>query len=404
MGEAVKLSINEDKKFTLKANLCVWLVYATEVFRNHMQAELAQCRNLNVELIPLSSFTVDGISSKTQPDIVYIETGVNWAKKIIDLQNEDSNLQGHEASLVVFGNEADNGALRIALRMGASDFLSDKASIGELMPMLKKTAEEKVASRNLGDLILFINTKGGAGATTLALNTACEIASYHNEEVLLVDLDLQFSVIPEYLDVKPKYGIVDILDVLPELDEVSLDSMVTKHNSGVHTLSFLPATASDNYKHAKNFSRLLPLLRQFYSYVVVDLSRGIDSTFASIVAPATDIYLIAQQNLISIKRTNQLINALQFEYGQPRDNIEVILNRFEKRLPIRLKDIENTVADVPLHLVPNEYKVAIECANLGQPIVTNKKKSAIAKSVVEISHHISSPVREKKGWFGRLFS
>lgn len=404
MGEAVKLSINEDKKFTLKTNLCIWLVYATEVFRNHMQTELAQCRNINAELIPLTSFNVDGISSKSQPDIVFIETGVNWAKKIIDLQNEDPNMQDQEASLIVFGDEADNGALRIALRMGASDFLSDKARIGDLMAMLKKTAEEKVANRNLGDLILFINTKGGAGATTLALNTAVELASYHKDQVLLVDLDLQFSVVPEYLDLRPQYGINDVIDVLTELDEVSLGSMVTKHASGTHVLSFLPGSASDNYKYAKKFSRLLPLLRQYYAYVVVDLSRGIGGTFANIVAPATNLYLIAQQNLISIKRTNQLINMLQFEYGQPKDNIEVILNRFEKRLPIRLKDIENTIADVPMHLVPNEYKVAIECANLGQPVVLSKRKSAITKSVVEISHYISQPVENKSGWLGRLFS
>ena len=404
MGEAVKLSINEDKKFTLKANLCIWLVYATEVFRNHMQAELAQCRNLNVEIIPLSSFTIDGIASSPQPDIVFIETGVNWAKKIIDLQNEDSNLQGQETSLVVFGNEADNGALRIALRMGASDFLSDKVSVSELMPMLKRTADEKVANRNLGDLALFINTKGGAGATTLALNTAVELASHNKNKVLLVDLDLQFSVVPEYLDLTPKYGIVDALDIIADLDEVSIESMVAKHDCGVHALGFLPTSGADNYKHAKSFSRLLPVLRQFYTHVVIDLSRGIDSTFASIIAPASHIYLIAQQNLISIKHTNQMINSLQFEYGQPKDNIEVILNRFEKRLPIRLKDIENTVADVPIHLVPNEYKVAVESANLGHPIVLTKKKSAIAKSVVEISNNISSPARERKGWFGRLFS
>lgn len=404
MGEAVKLSINGDNKFTLKANLSIWLVYATEMFRNHMQAELAQCRNLNVELIALTSFTVDGLASKSEPDIVYVETGVNWAKKIIDLQNEEPGMQGHEASLIVFGNEADNGALRIALRMGASDFFSDKATIRELMPMLKKTADDKVANRNLGDLILFINTKGGSGATTLALNTAVELSRYHKDEVLLVDLDLQFSVVPEYLDMRPTYSIVDAIDALPELDEVSLGSMVSKHSSGLHTLSFLEGSSAENYKHAKNFSRLLPLLRQYYAFVVLDLSRGIDSTFAPIVAPATRLYLIAQQNLISIKRTNQLINSLQFEYGHPKEDIEVVLNRFEKRLPIRLKDIENTVADVALHLVPNEYKVAVECANLGHPIVITKKKSAIAKSVAEISHHISSPTKERKGWFSRFFS
>lgn len=124
-------------------------------------------------------------------------------------------------------------------------------------------------------MFLFINTKGGMGATTLALNTAVEIASYHPNEVLLLDIDLQFGVIPEYLNITPTYSISDAIDSSNDLDEMSLSSLVNKHTSGLHVLSFKHENNADDYEHAQKIGKLLPVLRRFYRYIIIDFSRGL---------------------------------------------------------------------------------------------------------------------------------
>ncbi|MDG3087333.1 AAA family ATPase [Vibrio hannami] len=404
MGEAVKLGLDDQSNYKIKTNLCIWLVYASERYLNHMNAELGKCGNLNVETISLSIFNADGIDGFAAPDLVFIETGVNWAKKLVDLQEQDATLQDHEASLIVFGDEQDTGALKIALRLGASDFLSYRASIDELMPLLKNTAEEKIVNRNLGDLCLFINTKGGSGATTLAVNMAIEIAQSHSKKVILVDLDLQFGATPDYLDMKPRFGISDALESINDLDEVSLPSMVSSHESGLDLIGYTSYGSHENYSLARNFGKLLPILRQFYDYVIVDLSRGIEHFYAPLIAPASRVYLVSQQNLISIKHTSELIRVLQLEYGINKDSVEIILNRYEKSVPVNLKDIQNTIENVEIHMVPNDYKVAVESANLGNPIVLSSKKSAIAKSIVSIANNLDPTKTETKGFFARLFS
>lgn len=405
MGEAVQINTINDDRPALKTNLCIWLVYSSERFQMHMTNELSKCRNINIEAIPMVNFTADGIANRMTADIVFVEVGINWANKIISLQNEATEIQHSEASLIVFGNEDDSGALKIALRLGASDFLSDKAQIGELMPLLKGTADEKVANRNLGELILFINSKGGAGATTLALNTATELALGNEGNVLLVDLDLQFGVINDYLDSRPKYGIEDAIESLVDLDEVSLHALAAKHESGLHTLGFMSQTSNDNLKSARNFSKLLAVLRQHYDCVILDFSRGIEPYYASLVAPSTHIFIIAQQNLVSLKHTKKLYSNLQFVYGISKENIEVIVNRFEKKQVISLKDLKKALGDINTYLVPNEYKVAIESANLGKPFIISKKKSLLAKSVREISANLSSSSETtEKGWLSKLFS
>jgi pilus assembly protein CpaE len=404
MGEAIKLNLNEGAGYSLKTNLCIWLVYASERFLQHMGAELENCEYLNIEKISLSSFNVEGVSSRPAPDLVFIETGVNWAKRLVDLQGQETTLHDNEASLIVFGDENDTGALKISLRIGASDFLSSKAELSELWPVIESTAAEKMANRSQGDLCLFINSKGGSGATTLAMNMAIDLVKESSKKVILVDLDIQFGVTPDYLDVKPKYGISDALDSLTDLDEVSLSALVTKHESGLDFIGYTSYGTHENYQLARSFSKLLPILRSFYDYVIVDLSRGIEHVYTSIVAPASRVYLVTQQNLISVKHTNELVRILQLEYGMNRDQLEIILNRYEKKSPVRLKDIQSTIENVTVHLVPNDYKVAVESANLGKPFVLAHKRSNIAKAVSDLAKELSPEKASSKGLFSRLFS
>lgn len=406
MGEAVKITPNGHAPLRLKTNLTIWVFYSSDAFHLHISHELSKCQSISFEMISFHGLVVANLAHFSPPDLIFVETGPNWAQKIVELQNYEApeSSENHEASLIVFGNENDNGALKISLRIGAADFVSNTAQIEELIPLLKNVAEEKVASRNLGELVVFMNTKGGSGASTIALNSAIKMASQHPEQVLLLDLDLQFGVINDYLSINPTYSMTDALANVSDLDEVSLGTFVTKHPSGLHILSFKRENSHENYEKAKHLNKLMPLLREHYPYVIVDLSRGLDRLFAPVLAPATKIFLVAQQNLVAIKNTTQMIKLLSFEFGINKEQLEIVINRYEKRQSIRLKDIQGTIGDVAVHVIPNEFKVALESANLGRPFIEAKKSSSISKSISRFVDSFSPQSDEKKGWFKRLFS
>ncbi|MEZ8058674.1 AAA family ATPase [Vibrio splendidus] len=406
MGEAIKITPNEnDKDMTrLRTNLKVWLVYSTDGFHSHMSKELKKCRNVHVTSFSLAAMSEEYLKSADVPELIFVEANGNWAQKMVELQGYDLSLEDKDLSLVVLGDESDNGSLKIALRLGASDFLSHNVTLSDLLPLLKKTASEKLENSSYGEFILFLNTKGGMGATTLALNTAIEMATQHPNEVLLLDIDLQFGVIPDYLNIVPTYSVSDAINNSNDLDEMSLGSLVNKHESGLHVLSFKHENNADDFEQAQKIGRLLPILRRFYPYVIIDLSRGLDHVFASAISPATKVLLVLQQSLVSVKNTSRLIKSLKFEYGLQSDSIEVILNRYEKRHSIKLKDIEQAVGNHDIHLMPNDFKVALESANLGQPLVQSRKKSSITRSIIDLSHVLSPPEQEEKGWLKKLFS
>lgn len=407
MGEAVKLTTNEDQPIRLKTNLTVWVFYLSDAFHLHISHELSKCHSVSFEMISFHGLVVGNLAHFSPPDLIFVETGPNWAQKIVELQQYEGpehSESGHEASLIVFGNESDNGALKIALRIGAADFISDKATLSELIPLLRNVAEEKVASRNLGELLVFMNTKGGAGASMLALNTAITIAKENPDEVLFVDLDTQFGVIEDYLNVTCTYGLTDAIANISDLDEVSLGGLVTKHESGLHTIGFKRENSHENFEKAHHLNKLIPILRERYPYIVIDLSRGLDRMFGSVISPATKLFLVTQQNLVAIKNTTQIIKVLTFEFGVSREQMEIVVNRYEKRQSIKLKDIQETIGGMKIHTIPNEFKVAIESANLGRPFIQSKKGSAISKSVQRLAHSLVPEQESEKGWFKKMFS
>ena len=169
------------------------------------------------------------------------------------------------------------------------------------------------------------------------------------------------------------------------MDEVSLASIVTKHSSGLHLLGFRPENSNENYEKAHQIGKLLPVLREVYDYIIVDMSRGVDRLFSSVISPANKVFLVTQQNLVAIRNTTRIAKVLALEFGIGKDNLEVVVNRYEKKQSIKVADVEGTIVGVSVHVIPNDFKVAFESANLGRPFVETKKKSAIAKAVKEFT-------------------
>ncbi|RIZ57065.1 AAA family ATPase [Vibrio sp. PID23_8] len=390
---------------SLKTNINIWVINATSTFKAHIEAELSNCININVEWLDLSKVVTTSLANMKTPDVIYIEAGDGWAQKIAHIYSSEESLQRNQTALVVFGDENDTSSLKLALKLGASDYFSREVGFSELFPILQDIAEEKVSTKTIGALSLFINTKGGSGATTVALNTAIALSEYSQGKVLLIDLDMQFSDAADYLNSKPKYSINDVVDSINDLDEMSLEGLVYQHASGVNYLCFNQDNIKDNYERATEVNALIPLLRQYYQHIIVDMSHGVEHVFQHLVAPATSVYLVMQQNVTSIKHAANYVKSLQFDYGLSSNQIKLIINRFEKKAPISIKDIEETFPKQARFLVPNNFAIAIECANLGKPIVQAKKKSAIKSSLIEISHQLEQPANEKKqSWLSKFFS
>ena len=86
-------------------------------------------------------------------------------------------------------------------------------------------------------VLSFFGVKGGAGTTTIAVNTAIEIARTSKKPTLIIDLHQFIGEVALFLGVRPRFTLVDALDNLHRIDAEFLRELVVKHKTGLDILA-----------------------------------------------------------------------------------------------------------------------------------------------------------------------
>src|SRR5262245_15598842 len=172
----------------------------------------------------------------TIPDVLLLHVGAGWADQLGSLLRRDA--ESRPATIVV-GPAGETDAMRMAMQVGARDYVPEPLQEGDLNDALDRVRAE--AQRSTGTKrahwTLLINTKGGCGASFLACNIAEMMANVGHQKVALLDLDVQFGTLANYLDLHPRHNLVDALDAVNELDRVALEGYMEKYGENLHLLS-----------------------------------------------------------------------------------------------------------------------------------------------------------------------
>ncbi|MCP5095649.1 MAG: response regulator/pilus assembly protein, partial [Chloroflexi bacterium] len=228
------------------------------------------------------------MAKELQPDIILMDInmpgidGIGASQKISEL--------APSVQIIIMSVQSDPNYLRRAMMAGARDFLTKPFGGDELVAAIRRVHDKRpqrvavAAPRSVaqngpdqapiqseGNILAIFSPKGGAGCTTIAINTAVSLAK-QNYRTVLVDGSLQFGDIEVMLHMKPMTSIVDVSDENSELDSDLISSVVQLHRSGVHVLLAPPRPEMAEEVSDKSIKRLLEALRMNYDFIIVDTS------------------------------------------------------------------------------------------------------------------------------------
>jgi Flp pilus assembly CpaE family ATPase len=149
---------------------------------------------------------------------------------------------------------------------------------------------------------------------------------------------------------------------------------------------------------------LIEAAARHYRYVVLDVCRT-DPAVLDGLDPVKKILVIANQELATVRGATRMAEALNRRYG--RDRVLLAVARFDPESGISQEDIERVVGTKVHHVVPSDYRVALEALNTGRPL-TISNQTRLAGSLKELARELAElpgehqAAKGSRSIFGRL--
>jgi pilus assembly protein CpaE len=285
--------------------------------------------------------------------------------------------EGTRTALVGIGPDLDASLLLEAMRAGLVEYVphpTDPNAVYEALGRAlhkKGGVPEEVVPDDDGTVLAFFSAKGGAGSTTVATNVGIELHRLSGQRTLLVDLDLEMGEIASMLGIQPRFHFVDLVRNFHRMDADLLASYIESHDSGVHVLSapFEPEVGESVTQ--EQIATILGFLRSHYDYVVVDMSKSLAPPAMATLRAADSIFLITNVDVPSIRNLKRALPSLDQATGGDVDRLRLVVNRFNGKGLVGLKDLEETLGLEVYATLGNDYKTVIEAMSTGRPLVLN---------------------------------
>jgi pilus assembly protein CpaE len=349
------------------------------------------------------------IGSGAAPDIAIadIRSGSAGAERTIE------RLRATWPSAAIFAVAATNEPEQIlqAMRAGANEFLAwsshdeRTASLDEnFRTALARTTERIRAAKGTDGrtslTMSFFGAKGGVGTTTLAVNSAIDIARLSKRPTLIIDLHQFVGEVALFLGVRPRFTVVDAIDNLHRLDAEFLRELVTRHKSGLDILAGTELVDRPGPQDAPALEQLLQALSRFYEFIIIDAGPVIGACAQVAVYVAEAIYVVANPDVPSIRNTQRLVDRI-CQLGAERERVRVLLNRTSEQHVIAPKQIETALGQAVHQAFSSDYGTVSAALNSGVPL-TLSNHSELAEQFSRFTRGIlNTPEPEQPAERGR---
>ena len=307
----------------------------------------------------------------------------------------------------------DSSVILQVIRAGAREFLTLPTQPDELLETIKRLVriEDRPheAPARGPQLITVTGAAGGVGSTTLSVNLATALAKLSPHEVILADFDLMFGSIDACLDIIPDHTLQHVVQNIDRLDLTLLKRSVTRHASGLYVLPH-PIAMEDSAKiDPEDLRRLLTLLKAAFPTVVIDTSKGLQSSDFVAFEMSDLILMVVQLDLTCLRNTSRLLQLFQ-QFEGLSDRVRLVINRAGSHdSEISLKKAEETLRKPIAWQIPNATKVFHAARAKGVTIDAvapackpNQVVQAIARSL-RAYPPAEEAVKPRKGLFAAFF-
>ena len=382
--------------------------------RDHLTKLLGFEKDVEVVGAAASGAEALQMAARLLPDVVLMD--INMPDMDGITATELLSAQVPTTAIVMMSVQGEADYLRRSMLAGAREFLVKPFSSDELTASIRQVharehekrvryaapaaAEARAAAAHEpGRVVAVFSPKGGVGRTTIAVNLAVAAASEPGSRVALVDGSFQFGDVGVLLNLNPKNK--SIADLVPELEAggepESLDTFVMTHSSGLKVLLAPPSPELAETVTPAAAKRVLEVLRGRYDIVVVDCASSFSDATLAILDIADTILTVLTLEITSIKNMRLFLEVAD-QLGYAGDKIQLVLNRADSALGIRVADVEHSIGRKVDHTIVSDGRSVVYALNRGVPFFLSNREAQVSQDILRLARSLTGePEKARDG-------
>ena len=305
-----------------------------------------------------------------------------------------------DVRVALIGENREITFYRELMELGLTEYLP--------RPLTRDMVLDQLRPRLLGDvsgqtdrgghMVSICGAQGGAGATSIAINLALQLAETTKAKVALLDLNLQGGETAVMLGVRPGPGLRIALENPMRADALFLERAAIAVNDRVCLISADEDLDTQLQTTEAGVRHVLGLLRQRFNYIVVDMPVPFPPSIYPVLALSRHVLVLLEAEVTGLRNAHALRAAVTKIAG--KDRVFTLLNRADRAGGLPMATIVKALGAEPDMVVPDLGKGMTQAVNLGIPALKHVKK--LRRHLAPIVREITGVGAEPKGRLRRL--
>lgn len=292
-----------------------------------------------------------------------------------------------DLQVLVVGEDTDIGLYRSLINdLGVTEYVHKPLTRDVvqrfLLPHLAGGGTQRPDLRG-GHIVVVCGAHGGAGATTIAVNLAIDLAGSAKSNVILLDLHLQGSAAARMLGVQTSNGLTTALEDHEQADALFLERAAITAGERLRLLAADEAFTAEPAVTESGLMRVLDTLRRRFNVIVVDLPMPAPPSMHRVLKLARQVVIVTGPDVAGLRGVRAVRELVR---GMTQADVTLtVLNRADVKGGLA-RSLVVTGIGAPDTVIPDLGGRMLEAANLGVPAI--QRVSALRRYLAPLLREI----------------
>ncbi len=254
-------------------------------------------------------------------------------------------------------------------------------------------AAAQTASRTAAPIVAFFSAKGGAGTTTLAINTSAALARKFPRQVLLIDLAAPFGHAALFADLIATGSIASATKAAQVDFESVLRGNIVNHRTGMGVLPGTLRPEEVDTLTGERVGRVLDVVVSWQKVIVVDLGTSLAEAALAVIERAECLVMVVPPEIAAMTDARRSLAIFRDIMNVPDNRMELVLNQRSPHPPLDRAAVESILGRKMSVVVGFDDSRPEDSTLAGGLVLQHDPSAMVSRGATEVARVILSSLK-----------